>query len=326
MQTLPPGGMTLRLSSSPPQPTPGPVVSGTGYARGGLVSSPGLPSPPPGAGTGFDRGGQLDDVSEDDPGLVLGAVTGYRWWTLPAPDFNSDPGRADRTWQPGLLKGHYDTWQPGVNTAGCHPRGYCAPHDPAEIPLLSGGCGFWAYWLPQPHELRRDGTMPVFGVIRASGKILIGEDGFRAARARLLAVYPSFTLAVRAAEYRPRRCPDTAGALARAGFTGRVTDYGSAGYDPDGEMELAVRDVTQAEDPEGYDLAEAWMAVIGDRLRTLYPGTEVCETLDLLLAKYPPDKNYAPKTRRCGRCGRDYPVRGSFRHDLDCMPYGLPPA
>jgi hypothetical protein len=330
VQWLPSGAMTLRLSSSPPQPPPGPSVSGTGYARGGLVSSPGLLPSALGTGTGFDRGGQLDDAGEDDPDLVLGAVTGYRWWTLPEPDYDLDPGKADRIWPAELLKGQWDTWHPGVNTAVCHPDGGCTPHDPAETPKKDGGCGYWAYWLPQPHNLSRNRTMPVFGVVRGSGKILLGEDGFRAGRARLLAVHLPFSLAVKAAEYRPRQMrqpPDgLSGALARAGFSGKVMSYPSPGYgyygDPADDLELDVRDVTREQDPEGYDLAEAWLAVIGDRLRQTYPGVEVCETRDLLMAKYPPDENYAPQVRQCVKCGQLYPVRAGLRHSLGCVPPG----
>jgi hypothetical protein len=83
-------------------------------------------------------------------------------------------------------------------------------------------------------------------------------------------------------------------------FPGKVMNI--PGRDPD----WADLPVPEPEPPSGQELAEArlrgeaWMAVIGDRLRAMYPAAEVCETRDLLTAKYPPDPEYAPP--RCTRC------------------------
>lgn len=325
-QALRPGALTLRLTTGPPVPPAalGGAVPGSGYSSGGAppvrcppAVSPGLsPSLPP--GTGFGRAGRLG-LTEDpaEPDLVLGAVTGYRWWTLAAPDFNGDPARADETWPRDLLRGQYDAWQPGVNAAECKVAGPPRRHYPETVPDEACGCGFWAYWLPQWHKLSEVRTVAVFGVVKGSGKVLIGEQGFRAARARPLAVHLPFTLAVRATAYQRRPEPDLARALRKAGFTGAVHTYrGGAGP---GELELTYRDVTAAQDPEGHALAEAWMAVLGDRLAQVYPGVDVCETRDLLLAKYPPDPNYARQALQCGNCGQAYLPGTAASHALHCL-------
>lgn len=120
-----------------------------GYTPGGLVVSSGG-SLTPGA----------DGFSDELP-VVAGSVTGYRWWTIPAPDLDGSPAHADDEWDPGRearLRGAWADWQPGVNHAVClaNPDSHLLPvHDPELIPALKCGCGYWAYWGAQRHELGR---------------------------------------------------------------------------------------------------------------------------------------------------------------------------
>jgi len=132
----------------------------------------------------------------------------------------------------------------------------------AQNGLASHNCGYWAYWGAQRHELGRPGSLPVFGVIKGYGKTLAGPHGFRCAKARILAVHLPVTIGDAKLLYWPLQHRDLP--------------------DPPTEDEIA----------QAKQKGEAWAAVIGDRIERMYPGVEVCETRDHLLAKYPPDKVY----------------------------------
>lgn len=119
-----------------------------------------------------------------EPDFALGSVTGYRWWALPRPD----AGAAG--WSPGGLRGMHASWADGTVTARCigDLTGGAPEHDPADVPWEPCSCGFWAYWeLPPQHSM--GGMLPVTGVIEGSGKVLIGETGFRCAQARIRALH-----------------------------------------------------------------------------------------------------------------------------------------
>jgi hypothetical protein len=199
--------------------------------------------------------------------VVAGAVYGYRWWSLPAPDWRRDPGDAERHWPHGLLHGvNQGEWQPGVNTASCTPGSYrpgLVPDRGHPAPVPGCGCGFWAYWQPRQHELGGPGTVPVFGVIKAWGRVRPAQYGFRAEKARILAVHLPFTL--RPDVYRP-------------GWHG----LRGPGREPSS--------LTPAQ--AGH--AEAWIATVGDRLAADY-GAAVFETRNALLACYPPDPVYGSR-------------------------------
>ena len=272
-----------------------------GYASGGLVqgqlsSQLGLPpAPSPGAGRRIVRRGGTDGFDGDTP-VVAGSVTGYRWWTIPAPDLGLNPLDADEDWPRAPLHGAWAPWAPGVNHAVClaSPSGPPA-HDPALVPEISCGCGYWGYWGVQRHELGHARSLPVFGVIKGFGKTLTGPHGFRCAKARILAVH--LPLIIGNAEHlqaeRQRLLAGTEHNNPK--FTGRVISIGTD-YVP---WQLQARDMpdppSEAEIAAEKVKGEAWMAVIGDRIRQMCPGTEVCETREHLLAKYPPDKVYGSR-------------------------------
>jgi hypothetical protein len=65
--------------------------------------------------------------------------------------------------------------------------------------LASHNCGYWAYWTPGgqfPAGCRGPGW-DVVGVVEGSGQTLIGEEGFRCARARIAALHLSTDLVSR---------------------------------------------------------------------------------------------------------------------------------
>lgn len=258
----------------------------------------------------------------DGAPLVAGTALGYRWWTLRAPQLHQNPGDAGKDWEPGLLRGVKDFWQPGVNQARCLPA-MSVPHPFELVPDENCACGFWAYWEIQQHDMGVVGSLPVVGVVRASGQVIMGPRGFRAQKAEIVALHLPFRIEPdlpsprepmagrsRISPPRPQRR-----------FTGRVISFPGAPPVPPslgGPSQPAplppLRPPPEPEPPTdeeiraAADRAEAWMAVIADRLAVMYPGAEVCATLGLMKAKYPVKSEYAPPQEQaqvipCPYCG-----------------------
>jgi hypothetical protein len=275
-----PGGATGFGSSNTVVPA-GNGGGGGWYASGGLVPAGGgggggysLPAAPPGIFSS-EFGSR---TAQPEPDLVLGTITGYRWWTLLAPDLTLSPATAGEHWPAVPLQGMRAPWLPGVNIATCLTT--CPATGHHDIPWDACGCGYWAYWLPGYHDVGLGpGQLPVMGVIRGMGRTLIGERGFRCARAEIAAVYLPFVID-------PVLPP--ADSWQRAGFAGQVMYLGGPPVvsrpDPPDPAEIRA----------AADAAEAWTAVIGDRIEQMYPGVRVFETLDAMLRCFPPDPNYSP--------------------------------
>jgi hypothetical protein len=133
----------------------------------------------------------------DDPEPVVGVVYGYRWWRLGPDGTLTSPWRAP------------NRWRRGRNRARCLDRRihlrrrWRAVEDAHEghVPERRCGCGFYGLWAPsQPIvygrvlmvwdlDVATSGAFGlVFGVIAASGRIILGTDGFRAEHAEVVAV------------------------------------------------------------------------------------------------------------------------------------------
>ena len=129
-------------------------------------------------------GGYDDRFAEhDEETLALGSLTGIRYWSMSAP-FRDDTG------QPMVqLRGARGRWLPGENTAVCLSAGGFGQHQEEQVPTRGCGCGFWAYWAPDPYGGTSYVTDPsVTGMIRGWGRYRAGTKGFRCAKAKLLAV------------------------------------------------------------------------------------------------------------------------------------------
>lgn len=223
----------------------------------GFTPATSAPRPPGGGGMpGFAGSGTKDFE------FAAGSVIGYRWWQLDAPNLRLDPLTADRHWNPRPLIGAAGAmWMPGVNHAVCK---YVDEHKPPVEVDAAGrgcGCGFWAYWQPQEHDLGRN-SLPVLGVIEGTGRTLIGPRGFRSQKARIIALHLPFQIV-----------PE----VRRAGW-----------YDAFSEPEAVS--VSEAE----LDRSAAWMAVIEDRLAQMYPDARIFSERKALIAAYPPDPEYCP--------------------------------
>lgn len=68
------------------------------------------------------------------------------------------------------------------------------PDNPHPVPGPNGqcGCGFWAYWTPQHANSVFSPSRPVMGLVEGYGKTRIGDRGFRAEKARIIAVCVMF--------------------------------------------------------------------------------------------------------------------------------------
>lgn len=258
-----------------------------------------------------DPAGNTEPVN-DETELHLGKVRAYRWWTMTAPDLTDWPaGDVLARWDPGWLQATNGTeWLPGVNTAVC--KNDYMVHPDTSIPDPACSCGFWAYWKPQHHPFLAAGRLPVFGAIDATGDIEICEYMMRAAEAQIVALHLPIAIGPKLPPAAP---PDP-----WANFPGKVYTY--PGRDPDtGEYNDFSRKRVVPAPPSQEEIAEAglrgeaWCAVIGDRLRQLYPGAEVCETRDLLLANYPPDPGYGAMSP-CQWCRA--PGAG-YAHEFACQ-------
>lgn len=261
----------------------------------------------------------MDGFAGADFGLALGHADGYRWWKLAAPQLTGSPARAGRDWPTAPLIGANDfMWQPGVNEAVCSTDPFHEP--PVEYAgskdvCLDGvtwqkaasecGCGFWAYWKPQEHPITgSSGTfLPVLGVVRGTGRTLIGPLGFRSQQARIIALHLPFQIVRTDPGGSPGGWHD---AFTQPGVhhpphgqpsrTGLLGSRFPANQPSMAEFDSWLRhgsDPAPAAEPETPDAhALAWMGVIEDRLATMYSAS-MFSTRAALLASHPPDTRYA---------------------------------
>jgi hypothetical protein len=172
------------------------------YALGGYVSAPlslsiaPVGTPPPSAPpkkTPQDFHGAPFD-------LAIGEVYGLRMWRM------DQYGRLRaRNW------GNAEPWRPGVNVAKCvskasddayswflraagfSPSGssqpQSAPKPPHETPSENCQCGFYAYTDDRHAEtLSYKDSHVVLGIIKGTGRTLIGTKGFRCEKAEIVAL------------------------------------------------------------------------------------------------------------------------------------------
>jgi hypothetical protein len=117
--------------------------------------------------------------------LVPGSLRGYRTWRLLGRRTHVPPGTLPLT----SVTRHRVVWTPTL-TARCRPDdtaasgGSPAPDD-HHAPQTGCGCGVYGWYSPNDTGIVR---ARVFGVIEASGLVLLGERGFRAEKARIVAV------------------------------------------------------------------------------------------------------------------------------------------
>lgn len=120
-------------------------------------------------------------------GFAVGTVRGIRAWSLSTGD------------QAGIesVTNRY-AWQPGENIAHCIQQKMCdCPECRAERDAVRAAiphrverceCGFYAYFGGADEYYVRPSTSYASGVIEGYGQVVLGTKGFRAAKARVLAL------------------------------------------------------------------------------------------------------------------------------------------
>jgi hypothetical protein len=144
-----------------------------GYTQGGVISGPGGIS----LSYGPDKPGpEFTGLPFD---LALGEVYGLRVWKV------DKYGR--------LRARHVETakpWRPGVNVAKCHAV-FGIGTEAHESPDEKCTCGFYAYTEPDHIELQLTGRGQgpfIMGVVKATGRTLLGTQGFRSEKAEIVAL------------------------------------------------------------------------------------------------------------------------------------------
>lgn len=115
---------------------------------------------------------QQQDYSGEEDLLTIEGVIGYRQWAF----------------QPhvGLTSMKSANWSTGQLQAECKRVVFENSFKEHKSPDVSCYCGIYAHYLPLESYTRNHTS--VFGVIEASGKILMGTKGYRAEKAKILAL------------------------------------------------------------------------------------------------------------------------------------------
>jgi hypothetical protein len=264
--------------------------SSAGGGSGGIGPFPGgsggirrRPSPMPvgPAGSGMDgfAGKQRQDFD-----LALGSVHGMRTWWVAKPDINGDPGKAGASWNPRKLRGVAGhEWGPGVQEAACkNNRPHTPPVDVDEHGV-SCGCGFWAYWEQSSSTFGNSSEeLPICGIIEGSGRVLIGEKGFRSQKARIIALALPFTISV--VDYTQQPSRDDLYAALRPRDEISLAPPSYQDYSADLEKAETERRKHEKELAEAQQHADAWMAVVQDRMQQMYPDAQLFATVRGMLA------------------------------------------
>ncbi|GAA4286549.1 hypothetical protein [Georgenia daeguensis] len=214
------------------------------------------------------------------PALVLGSVRGRRSFGVTAD---------------GRLTGLYysQVWHPGENRASClHdggvvvrlPDGRITVRAASEREIGAGHglqgctCGFYAYYREDPYSTSRR----ISGVVEGYGRVVLGTAGFRAERARILALLVPGTASGPGADARPRP----------GNISGPGWDAGGS-RDPDvptATGRRAPREPSGREPFSGATSAEEAPVDVA-RIRAAYPEVAFFDRAEDMLAACPPTVN-----------------------------------
>lgn len=269
-----------------PQPASFPVVSRAQVDKARAAIEDSKPKPVPFSGLpGYSERGAPDTWD-----TAMGEVYGYRYWYLCLPPaavgYIDYPPRPMMPLTPVLYGANNQPWEDGRAEARCTKKTNIvftmvrAPltHEPPEI-REACGCGFWAYFNKGlevrdvistvagtfPYLFSRGAGIPVFGVVKGTGRVIIGEKGFRSQYAQIMGLCL------------PQRALNQlgwwiSGTLMHSSYT---TDI------PPGLEQCSLQEhSTRVSEIEGI-------------LATQYPSAKLFSSQDLLTRYFPPDKNYA---------------------------------
>lgn len=268
------------------------------------------PKLPTGGMQGFGEEG-----SPDDWDLSIGEIYGYRWWKIILPasfaGYTTDDRLAYITGADGSLGGgsligaNSQSWEPGVIEAKCTSyrrpvvtwyellKGISEPveHEPPET-RTACGCGFWAYFDPASNVTAHFGNLgtgkayktgnymelPVFGVIKGSGRVVVGEKGFRSQYAEIVSLcVPEITQTQLSWWTRPRHVADN-----RFGEIRKTSFYEAA-------MAGNLTETWEVSPTEHLARLGTLEAILGD----MYPDAKIFSDRSAMVGYYPPDKTYS---------------------------------
>lgn len=122
------------------------------------------------------------------PELVPGVLRGYRTWQMVTEHRMTGSGLDAMVEVVPVLRGNFgQQWDSPVMHATC--RRSDADHNQHPAPNTGCKCGVYGYY--KNSAIYCDDDQTVVGVIEASGRVLMGEYGFRAQRARIVALAPA---------------------------------------------------------------------------------------------------------------------------------------
>lgn len=262
--------------------------------------------------------GFSEQGSPEEWDLAVGEIYGYRWWKLMIParlaGYLDAPEEYSLSEQHQHLVGaNNGNWKAGRNEAVCDAfnRGeFTRCHEPPEI-RVDCGCGYWAYFdknlsvgahfssLNRPTPKLADEYLfstapafveiPVFGVVKGTGRVIIGDKGFRSQYAEIFGlclpyvaqqqlgwwIKQNFTVIPPAPYMGMTRGPEAQTVF--NALTGR-----------DGQPKLEIR-------MEGCQpfVQGSRIATVEAMLSEAYPGARIFSDQDTLTGYFPPDSNYA---------------------------------
>lgn len=129
----------------------------------------------------FGSGSAFDGLDAVESKFATGTIFGLRSWKIGYPDKlypHNWYGQIDR----------WPAWKKGTNVSACQLEyargGSCETRKPSKV----CSCGFYAYFLESEKDTYKTaGT--ISGVIEAWGAMVVGDEGFRAEKAMIRALY-----------------------------------------------------------------------------------------------------------------------------------------
>lgn len=285
------------LSTIPPSQLASSPVIIPGYTK------PKPPSVPFSGMAGYSERGAPEDWD-----TAMGEVYGYRWWylvippklvgyvgytgsrSIPAPDKQHGIlyGANNQPWYDGRLEAVCTARRGGFSftTDRQHPV-----HQPPET-REACGCGFWAYFSRTltvsavlsaqmarevPSLFSYGAAIPVFGVVKGTGRIIIGEKGFRCQYAKIMGLC----------------IPPVSVKQLSWWLTPGAPGHGLRYHDDDFSFSHAYESVWSGREECTKVEHLIRIASIETILSDSYPSARLFTSKDLLTQYFPPDKNYS---------------------------------
>lgn len=244
--------------------------------------------------------GYSEKGAPEDWDMAMGEVFGYRWWYLVVPPemvgylgYVAKPSAVRQTYI--LYGANNQSWMDGRMEAVCTKTNTklfsgimdrsTFTHKPPET-REACGCGFWAYFNEgmrvdevlamkfadnTPSIFSYGAAIPVFGVVKGTGRVIIGEKGFRSQYAEIIG------LCIPPVSVRQLGWWLTPG----DGSFGQVYEPGWSDAFPSHRQEC-----TPAEH-------EVRLASVETVIAQNYPSAKLFTDQKLLTQYFPPDKNYS---------------------------------